>query len=107
MIAIPPGIPPHGSVPMRWLWLALPEDCRQELALLRLEYPKLTPAAEWELLRYRLSRLRYEVWDRQVRRRPRKPVGLRPSKLARRRGYRQDNARHRAAAAARVRRNTA
>jgi hypothetical protein len=88
-----PMIPPHGSVPLRWLWLALPEDCAQEAALVAVEYPQLTEAARWELLQYRLKVLRHEVWDRQPRRRPRKPVGLRPSKLKKRSGYRRDSRR--------------
>jgi len=74
----------------RWMRLALPEDVRQEVALTFVEYPNLTPTARRQLVRYRLARLRHEVWDRRPTRPPKTPHGLRPSKLARRRGYRRN-----------------
>ncbi len=79
----------------RWMRLAFPEDAQQEMVVIRLEHPDgLTPSAARALLRYRLAILRYEVWDREIRRRPRARANLRPSKLAKARGYRHDFARH-------------
>jgi len=75
---------------MRWLWLALPWDCAQEVELSYLEHPCLTEEARREDIRYRLTLLAWEVWRREITRRPRKPSGLRPSKLSRRRGYRRN-----------------
>ena len=74
----------------RWMWLAYPEDCAQECLLTEVEFPHLTEAARRELISYRLRKLRYEIWGRFGARSPRIPSGLRPSKLARRRGYRKD-----------------
>ena len=81
----------------RWLWLALPEDAQQEVAIVLWQYPSLTPRAREAVIRYRLSRLRHEVWDRGPTRAPRAPHGIRPSKLAKRTGYRRDSAAHREA----------
>lgn len=78
-------------LPHRWLWLALPDDYEQEVALSHLLYPRLTEAARREHVSYRLRLLRHEVWDRYITRRPRVPPGLRPSKLARRTGYRRNH----------------
>lgn len=88
-------IPPHGSVPMRWLWLALSDECAQEAALIDVEYPRLTNAARWELLTYRLAVLRHQVWDRYITPQPRisRWPGIRPSKLRRRTGYRRSKPR--------------
>lgn len=81
--AVAAGIP-------RWIALALPEDAAQEVALVAVEYPHLTDAARLALLRQRMRVLRHEIWDRIVTRIPRADPGLRPSKLARRRGYRRN-----------------
>lgn len=77
---------------VRWIWLALPEDANQEAAITELEYPHLTELAREELVRFRLHRLRHEVWDRGITRLPHLPSGLRPSKLRTRRGYRRNKA---------------
>lgn len=79
----------HGHI-MRWLWMALPEDAQQEVALTYVQYPHLTDAAREQLIRYRLRVLRYEVWNREIGSRPKAEPNLRPSKLARRRGYRRN-----------------
>ena len=81
----------------RWMALALPEDCDQEVALVDLMYPHLTPLARREMIAYRMRRLRVEVWERRPCHTPRVPHGLRPSKLATRTGYRTDSAAHREA----------
>ena len=81
----------------RWMALALPEDCDQEVALLDIEYPQLTPIARREMIRYRMSVLRRQVWERRPVPAARRPAGLRPSKLATRTGYRSDSAAHREA----------
>ena len=81
----------------RWMALALPEDCDQEVALVDLMHPRLTPLARREMIAYRMRRLRVEVWERRPCRTPRVPPGLRPSKLATRTGYRTDSVAHREA----------
>ena len=81
----------------RWMALALPEDCEQEVALVDLLYPRLTPLARRQMIQYRMRRLRVEAWERRPCRAPRAPHGLRPSKLATRTGYRHDSAAHREA----------
>ncbi len=84
-------------IPHSWLWRVLPDDCDQELALLDLQYPHLTPRARMEMLSYRLRTLRHQVWDREVTRIPRALDSLRPSKLTKRTGYRKSSAAHQAA----------
>jgi hypothetical protein len=81
----------------RWLALALPDDAAQEVALVDLMHPHLTPRARREMIAYRMRCLRVEVWERRPSRTPRVPHGLRPSKLAARTGYRTDSAAHREA----------
>jgi hypothetical protein len=81
----------------RWMALALPDDASQEVALVDLMYPCLTPLARREMIQYRMRRLRVEVWERRPCRTPRLPSGLRPSKLATRTGYRTDSAAHKEA----------
>ena len=81
----------------RWMWLALPEDCQQIAALTLWQYPQLTSKALEAILRYQFRVLRHEVWDREISRKPRADPGLRPSRIARRTGYRTDSARHSAA----------
>ena len=81
----------------RWMWLALPEDVQQEVAIALLEYPDLTASARERLIRYRLAQLRHQVWDREISRVPRAPAGVRPSKLAKSSGYRTNSAAHREA----------
>jgi hypothetical protein len=88
--AVQAGVP-------RWMALALPDDASQEVALVDLMYPRLTPLACREMIQYRMRRLRVEVWERRPCRTPRLPSGLRPSKLATRTGYRHDSAAHREA----------
>ena len=81
----------------RWLALSLPDDAAQEVALVDLMYPRITPLARREMIAYRMRRLKVEVWERRPCRTPRVPHGLRPSKLATRTGYRTDSAAHREA----------
>ena len=81
----------------RWMALALPDDADQEVALVDILYPRLTPLARRQMIQYRMRRLRVEVWERRPCRTPRIPPGLRPSKLATRTGYRTDSAAHREA----------
>lgn len=81
----------------RWLRMALPDDVRQEVALAMLEYPDLSPAARRALIRWRCSRLRYEVWERTPRRAPSKPRNIQPSRLPIAAGYRTSASRHQAA----------
>ncbi len=78
----------------RWLWLAIPEDAQQEVMLSLLEHPELTASAREEDISYRLRLLRVQVWDRIVSPPPKKPHGLRPSKLRRRTGYRRRKRKH-------------
>ncbi len=81
----------------RWMWLALPEDVQQEIAMTLIEFPTLTASARERLIRYRLAQLRHYVWDREISRVPRAPASLRPSKLAKASGYRTNSAAHREA----------
>lgn len=74
----------------RWMWLALPDDCQREAALSEVEHPHLTPAARQEDISFRLRCLRRAVWDREIGGPVKRPHGLRPSKLAHRRGYRRN-----------------
>lgn len=78
----------------RWIWLALPEDAQQETAIALWQHPRITPRALEAVIRYRLQRLRHEVWDRTPTRTPKNPSSLRPSKLAVSTGYRTNSARH-------------
>lgn len=89
--------PPPAGVPHRWLWLALPDDCRQEAAIVDWMFPRLSPHTRRTMLSYRLRKLRHEVWDRHITRTPKAPSDLRPSKLQRAAGYRTDSARHQTA----------
>lgn len=73
----------------KWIRLALPEDVNQEISLSYLEYPNLTKKARQELITQKLRILRYEVWDREIRKKPKTPYSLRPSKLAKAKGYRK------------------
>jgi hypothetical protein len=85
---------PPPNVPHRWLWLALPDDCRQEQAIIDWLYAAFPQRTRRTMLSYRLRQLRHEVWDREPTRGPKAPPALRPSKLARITGYRQDSTRH-------------
>jgi len=78
----------------RWLWLALPDDCQQEAAIVEWLYSQYPASTRRTMLSYRLRQLRHEVWDRDLTRSPKAPSSLRPSKLARCTGYRTDSARH-------------
>lgn len=81
----------------RWMWLALPEDCQQEVSIVLWQHPSLTPRAIEAVIRYRFARLRHEVWNREPSRTPRAPMAIRPSKLAKSKGYRTNSAAHRVA----------
>ena len=95
-IRIAPLAREYGHI-CRWMWLALPEDANQEVAIARVEHPTLPPRALEQVIRHRLHVLRHQVWDRTPTRIPSAPSGLRPSKLARHTGYRTDSAAHREA----------
>ena len=86
-------LPPPG-VPHRWLWLALPDDCQQEAAIIEWLYSQYPESTRRTMLSYRLRQLRHDVWDRWPTRGPKAPSALRPSKLARITGYRRDSVRH-------------
>lgn len=45
----------------RWIALALPEDLAQEIALIDLQYPHLTPAARSRLVYQRCRQLRHDA----------------------------------------------
>ena len=81
----------------RWIRIAMPEDARQEIALLDIEFPALSPASRKAMIRYRLTALRHAIWDRLPRYKPKVPSACRPSKLAKATGYRTDSAAHREA----------
>lgn len=85
---------PPPDVPHRWLWLALPDDCRQIAAIIDWQYPNLTPLSRKSMLSYSLRKLRHEVWDRYITRPPRIDTGLRPSKIAKQSGYRTNSSSH-------------
>lgn len=95
-IALAPLAVQYGHI-CRWMWLAIPEDVQQEIAATLIEFPALAESAREKLIRYRLAELRYQVWNRDICRRPRVPSSLRPSKLAKASGYRTNSAAHREA----------
>ena len=51
--------------PMRWMWLAMPDDVAQEIALAALLAP--TPARLVAVARYRLRELSRTQWRRELR----------------------------------------
>ena len=73
----------------RWMRLALPDDVAQCVELARLLHR--TEHRQALELDYLLRCLRYEVWDRAPRKRPRRPAQLRPSREAVATGYRRDH----------------
>lgn len=77
-----------------WMRLALPDDVIQVMALARLDAGERASEDVYaQALAYHLRVLRYEVWDRSPRRAPRRPHILRPSKRARRTGWRRNKTR--------------
>jgi hypothetical protein len=86
-------INPRLKIISRWLWLAVPDDCAQEVRLTYVEYPSLTQRAREELVRDRLRILARDIWRREIVRRPR--CRTRHSKLLRATGYRTDAQRKR------------
>ena len=85
----------YGHLVPRWLWLAMPDDVAQEIALARLA--TRTEAQFRAMLRYRLRLLRRDNWDRWPKAHIKAPVCCRPSKIAAITGYRTDSAAHREA----------
>ena len=81
-------IDPRLRIISRWLWIAAPDDCAQEVRLTYVEYPHLTNRARQELVRDRLRLLARDIWRREIVRRPR--CRTRHSKLLRDTGYRSD-----------------
>jgi hypothetical protein len=87
-------IEPRLKLISRWLWIAAPDDCAQEVRMTYVEYPSLTDHARRELVRDRLHILARDIWRRELSR----PVKCRTrhSKLVRATGYRSDAQRKRA-----------
>jgi hypothetical protein len=75
------------------MWLAMPDDAAQTVALAELMHPGHA-AAQFDELRYLLRELARTQWRGGLARAARRPASLRPSKLARHTGYRTDSARH-------------
>lgn len=71
--------------PCKWLFKVLPDDCRQEEELIKIEHPNLTSSAYIELLKYRLAVLAHEVWS--FRPKPKYRNNISKYHLNRRRGY--------------------
>jgi hypothetical protein len=73
----------------RWMWIWSPEDCAQCVALAHLMCGRgAAQGAVEEAVRYLLRQLRREVWDIMPGRSPKRPRALKPSRVARRSGYR-------------------
>jgi hypothetical protein len=93
----PPDDPRWRTV-MRWLWIALPEDCRQCVHLADVVCgPEARPATMFATVHYLLRELRREVWDRCLSLPTKPPRTLRPSSLTRRMERARANGRKNAA----------
>ncbi len=84
-------------VQKRWLRLALPDDFTQCVALAKIIAH--TPHSQAVALDYLLRQLRWEVWDRLIRKAPAKPDAIKPCRSKTATGYRTDSKRKRAARA--------
>ncbi len=84
-------------VQKRWMRLALPDDFAQCVALAKLMAH--TPHSQAVALDYLLRQLRWEVWDRLVRKAPARPDAIKPCRRKTATGYRTDSQRKRAARA--------
>lgn len=81
---------PRWRTVYRWMWIWSPEDCSQCVALAHLMCGRgAAQGAVAETVKYLLRQFRREVWDTLSGRRPRHPRALKPSRLARRTGYRE------------------
>jgi hypothetical protein len=73
----------------RWMWIWSPDDCNQCVALAHLLLGNnAAQGAMMETVKYLLRELRYEVWNIKPSKKPKMPRALKPSRIARRSGYR-------------------
>lgn len=87
-------IPSHYSIP-RWYLLALPDDTIQLVRFVEWYHGNRSVNVRNKILKYELAVLRYEVWDRIPKCKPKAIPELKPSKMARVTGYRKNSERKR------------